>query len=1400
MKLSGLILLALLAALAGLCVLPKAADLPRPRRGQQYWMPAAALLYGLIALLTMDGLASLVVEGFVLLARRFPLLQLFPLTSGLSLICAILLLLAYIPFKFTVLRSFSGLFTRIRPLYDEIAGRFYEKSDDYEGEFLMERWSQVRKLFGWLFAGSVITSAVMLGISFVTFFLSAYSYPFYPVLAVLVLGEISSFLSGLTLPEYEEEVLGMGENARRNGTFARLCRVYRDLFPERLLCDCASDRSTVNDSASHLIKQLSESVSPEEQALGGYFERLFAAGVSLDEGRMRSSCDLLEGRSVLYADPFYKDLTPYLTFVFCRTLVRGGKLLVLTGRPDTAVNAEEWLRETLSEASGAPTLWKVGSLDDEEEPDAAVLSAAQLYDRDLLTRSGDFLSQVRFVLLIEPSRTIASGQIGLKLLLSCCGGGQPVTYAACDRNQDGLVDALSHLLEVSLTEVISTDASASGVTSMFWKADGPQLHHKIFSGVARCLGTGTELAAVALKNQVEQVNWFGSTRAPLKDIRWLTGQYSTPICDYVGTAPSQHWLDRSIRFHTDLWGQKRVKRIFAVAEDEFDNLFETARQYATRADEQAFLHILSGRYLLRDYMCANAGMLGSDPKAIPAIAADYAATSRNTAVRILMLLAEEPVRESRILRELGEEGGSGSALDRLIRLLSRYFPLDKYPNSVQYEERDEISGDGIPYYYIANPDFLREVASFLRPARWVSEREGEEPLDSRLLCHVWQTCLPGQFCTLSGKYYEILSVSRERGVLVRRAADHFTGRKYYRQLRDYILSSPEEQKGTGDQRSVSGIEIRRLTADISVATRGYIALDRFDDLRNGRKVLVDGIPDREYRRRELLAVRFPNIPDQVRLTLTVMLRELFVTAFPDMHDYLAVLTDQSGCPDLPDGLAYGLSGGSADTIYILEDSPVDLGLTVAVERHLIRFLEQAADYLLWHEQQMQPPPAPDPNAAPAAPPPVFAYPNTKKQGIFRRFGSWVKKTCKRFADWLKNLFKKKGTTPANPPQGNPPVNPPQGTGPQNGPSQGNPPVTAPQPAASAGTVAPAPAVTPAAPSVDPAMDPQNAGLVQQPFDENNDKLNKRMLLNTPSPDPVTGMGSGAQTVTGGYAASHYLLYGFGRIPDGIAPADTLQYLAQFGFDRNLLREAREGKTQDADDFDANGHCCDFCGAPLSGAEYDVLSDGRERCVTCRRTAVDTVKEFQDIYQTTRRTMEDLFGIHIKAGVRVRVTNAKEIAERQGRTFHPAAAMTSRAVGIAISDSNGFTLLVENGAPRVDIISTIVHELTHIWQYQNWKERELKKIWAHLPPKDAAHVRLEVYEGMAVWAEIQYLYLIRETARARRTERAREADQSEYGRGLIRYRDRYPFAADSVLGMTPFQAGSAPLPPVDPSNI
>ena len=84
------------------------------------------------------------------------------------------------------------------------------------------------------------------------------------------------------------------------------------------------------------------------------------------------------------------------------------------------------------------------------------------------------------------------------------------------------------------------------------------------------------------------------------------------------------------------------------------------------------------------------------------------------------------------------------------------------------------------------------------------------------------------------------------------------------------------------------------------------------------------------------------------------------------------------------------------------------------------------------------------------------------------------------------------------------------------------------------------------------------------------------------------------------------------------------------------------------------------------------------------------------------------------------------------------------------------------------LMTLVHEMTHIWQYLNWDMDAIRR-------KYGAEMELEVYEGMAKWSEIQYAYLMGETAEAKRAEICTRVRQDEYGRGFVKYLTRYPMS-------------------------
>ena len=126
------------------------------------------------------------------------------------------------------------------------------------------------------------------------------------------------------------------------------------------------------------------------------------------------------------------------------------------------------------------------------------------------------------------------------------------------------------------------------------------------------------------------------------------------------------------------------------------------------------------------------------------------------------------------------------------------------------------------------------------------------------------------------------------------------------------------------------------------------------------------------------------------------------------------------------------------------------------------------------------------------------------------------------------------------------------------------------------------------------------------------------------------------------------------------------------------------------------------------------------------------------------------------------------------------------LGCAVGKKGEYTVYIENGAPRISVIATLAHELTHIWQYVHWDD--VKGF-----PKCPKNVRLLIYEGMAKWVEIQYLYLIGESSIARREEEITRQRKDEYGYGFLLYEDRYPLSRETMVrGETPFTTDRYPI--------
>ena len=276
-----------------------------------------------------------------------------------------------------------------------------------------------------------------------------------------------------------------------------------------------------------------------------------------------------------------------------------------------------------------------------------------------------------------------------------------------------------------------------------------------------------------------------------------------------------------------------------------------------------------------------------------------------------------------------------------------------------------------------------------------------------------------------------------------------------------------------------------------------------------------------------------------------------------------------------------------------------------------------------------------------------------------------------------------------------------------------------------------------------------------------------------------------------YHERYYLKYREGKRNTPLDIEGTKNFLQEIGFDGGELRQAREGKNcaenlRNADNNKNNQMRCSYCGAEISGVEFFRLPDGRMRCNTCSNTVVKSKEEVEALCKRVIENMDSFFGARIDVPVSIEVTDERKLKRKLGIPLDTRDSQSMLILGVAINKKQKYSIVLENGAPRISLIATFAHELTHIWQYTHWdNNKNLKKC-----PKNK---RLLIYEGMAKWVEIQYLYLVGETNVAKREEYITRNRQDEYGIGFCLYEDRFPLSREAMFcEETPFTPNGYPF--------
>lgn len=1363
-----------------LCLANSKINLNKSNRSRQFLMPIIALVYSIIGIIFMNQINDFLIEVFDWLSQNIPFMGNISWTSSAIYILNTVFVVGFIAIKGALLPVIDRIW-RSNNISKFTSGLFYEYEEDVDKWLLIRRFANFRGYAKGFYIATFIASMTVFILSQNFKDSVFFQATFYPVFGIIVLGEVVLFLSGITKTEFVEDVLGEDEESYKVANYGILREILRDLFSDRVLYENTVDTSS---GISTTFEELDEMVQSEDETLkliGRYYQNLKDNGAEIDINYVKSSVNLLNGKSTLFCNPFYHDLTHYITFTMFKNLISYKKCLFVLGRDSALEDVKKWIDTGLENFTNTDSLWQSQVLDEYGNvSDVGIIKFSDIHNLKIHKANKEFLSKVGFVFIIEPSRILASGQIGLSLLVNNCEKpDKNIVFCACDRNCDGLVDALSHTLKTSITEVMATVDGGGNNSQMYWDADGEYMHHKIFPNISRYLGMGTEINAVAMKYQLDNTGWAGSEKFPVLDMKWIAGQYHKQICQYANLPESQASFERTFNVYSNLWSTKRKENSFLVVEDEFQNLFEITRIFASRAKKQGFINVISENYLLRDYMLDNVGIFTSDPKAIPTIVPDYARTERNMVMKLIMMMAYDMVSEDRIAKELMLCGVSFDDPYLAFKgLIIKHCNVNNASLSVKFKE--ELQGDSlnsivVKYYEIDEANELYEYAKSLKNAYYIAEDEKGEShyIGAKLYGHVFQAMLPGQFMTFDGKYYEVQTVTPLNGVVVRRAADHITDRRYYRQIRNIHIKNWTDGTEMGSKRTFSDIEITRGYADISIETGGYLDMSSYGDLARAKKVELNGIPTRTYHNKSILKIKLPeSSTDKIRYTICLLMNEVFRTTYPETYHYISALvphTDNLETENLKYAM-YHLDGECDNCcIYIVEDSDIDLGLIVSVERNLKRYLEIISDVLNWNNKKMNEPAHTDDESEEEFVPEFIEKPEPKRKGL----GGVI--------DKIKDIFnrKQKGEKDEVPEQ---PLNddsadieePVEDSAQTEGEIEEN--------------------VSKVAVQIEERTEDKFEGN-QALFSTNgftSAEIAEGNEIIVSDEDQITGtedIGGEDEAVvelTDDFSQNQnkcFIKFGYETVDAVLDLEGTIKLLEELGLDKNPLQQVRkradlEGENS-YDPHKYGAHLCDFCGVELLGGEYELLKDGRERCNRCSMTAIKKVDDFKTLYKNVLRNMEAFYGIKLNVAVKVRTTNAKRIAKHVGMEFVATPGFDGRVLGFAKKDKTGYSLYIENGSPKLAATATIAHELTHIWQYVNWNDNELAE-------KYGKQNMLEVYEGMAKWAEIQYLMLMNEKAYAKRQEITTILRNDEYGRGFILYAKKYPLTEDSNVIKTPFK--------------
>ncbi len=218
----------------------------------------------------------------------------------------------------------------------------------------------------------------------------------------------------------------------------------------------------------------------------------------------------------------------------------------------------------------------------------------------------------------------------------------------------------------------------------------------------------------------------------------------------------------------------------------------------------------------------------------------------------------------------------------------------------------------------------------------------------------------------------------------------------------------------------------------------------------------------------------------------------------------------------------------------------------------------------------------------------------------------------------------------------------------------------------------------------------------------------------------------------------YLCFGLDNIPVMFAAKELADWIDNIAIKEKVPDKVIDGKYKIATSL-----CCDFCGKPVLGTGMR-LGDGRVMCRNCAEHRTNTKHEVKVLLKRAYSLIENKYGVKLPSGIKIKFARREEVEKDAG----------PNVLGYYMPSKN--LIKIQRGGPEANVLSTLIHELTHAWQWKVGGVGNLPTMYK---------------EGHSMYVEVECMKDTEHTEFAKRLEEITALRDDEYGEGF-RYWSAY----------------------------